>query len=246
MNRTSEIKSKQVLQLIILTFVLCVATVSSAQNSTSKLLRGTLISDGKSTAGVDIVNLVNEKASISNAQGNFTIEAKADDLLVISGKNFEYMRYSVTNDDITSGTFVVTLITKAIELEETIVNPYGQINAVSMGIIPAGQKTYTPAERKLYTSSSGPVDLIAGLITGSISRKKKEVAVERKEFILERLDILYTDSYYSNKLKIPVEQIGSFKFFAAEDNALRESISTKSKDLIEFDLSRLANQFLKL
>lgn len=239
-------RSRQIFMHCTVVLLLMITTITSAQKNSTKILQGKLLSDGKSTAGVDIVNLVNEKATLSDNDGNFKIEASSGDLLVISGKEFEYMRYSIDDEDMLNSVLTITLITKAIQLEETVVNPYSHINARDLGIIPANTKVYTPAERKLAAASSGPIDLVAGLISGSLDRKKKEAEVEKKEFIIERLDILYVDSYYVNKLKIPRDQISSFKFFAAEDVALRKSINSKNKNLIEFDLSRLANSFLQL
>lgn len=242
----SFFKSRKILMQCTIALFMMVTSITSAQKNPTKIIQGKLLSDGKFPGGVDVVNLVNEKATISDAQGNFTIEASAGDLLVISGKEFEYMRYSIDTDDLLKPLLTIKLITKAIQLEETVVNQYSHINSRDLGIIPANTKVYTPAERKLAAASSGPIDLVAGLISGSLDRKKKEAEVERKEFLLERLDILYTDSYYTTKLKIPHDQIGSFKFFAAEDAMLRASVIGKDKNLIEFELSRLANSFMKL
>lgn len=224
---------------------LLVSASSLAQKNTQQILQGKFLSDGKSVGGVDVVNLVNEKATISDKNGYFRIEAKAGDLLVISGKEFEYMRHSVEQEDFDNGAFTIKLITKAIELEEAVVNRYAHINSRALGIIPANQKVYTPAEAKLASAQSGPIDFIVGSITGKIAQKKKEVEVEKKEFLLERLDILYTDSFYTKKLKIPQDQIKAFKFFAVDDQALAESVASKNKSLIEFELSRLSNQYLK-
>lgn len=228
--------------VVILLFL--ASAMASAQNKTG-VINGKLVSDEKLTAGIDVVNLVNEKATISDSQGDFKIEASVGDLLVISGKNFEYMRYSVDTDDF-SAPVVIKLVAKPIELEEAVVNPYARINAVDLGIIKPGQKKYTHAERRMYAATSTPVDLVANLINGKLSQLKKEIEVEKKEFYLQRLEILYTDSYYINKLKIPSEQIGSFKYFVVEDAALASSMDDKNKDLIEFELSRLAIQFLKI
>lgn len=232
-------------QCSILFLMLIVSATSLAQKNPQKIIHGRFISDGKSVKGVDVVNLVNEKATSSDNQGNFFIEVKSGDLLVISGREFEYTRYAIEDEDLEKDIVLITLITKAIELEEAVVNRYAHINSRSLGIIPANQKVYTPAEAKLASAQSGPVDFIVGTITGKIAQRKKEVEIEKKEFLLERLDILYTDTFYIKNLKIPQDQIKAFKFYAADDNALAESVASKNKSLIEFELSRLSNQYLK-
>lgn len=232
-------------QFSYLFFMLMVSAISLAQKNQQQLFYGKFLSDGKSVAGIDVVNLVNEKATVSDSEGNFQIQAKAGDLLVISGKEFEYMRYSIDPEDLNEKSIMISLISKAIQLEESVVNRYSHINSRSLGIIPANQKVYTPAEAKLASAQSGPVDLIVNLINGKISQKKKEVEIEKKEFVIERLDILYPESFYVKHLRIPEDRIQGFKFFAADDAALTKSVDSKNKSLIEFELSRLANQYLK-
>ena len=71
-------------------------------------------------------------------------------------------------------------------LEEITVIEYKNINAVALGIVPAGQKTYTPAERKLYTATGGgnryglstavSLDGIINGISGRTKMLKKKVS----------------------------------------------------------------------
>jgi hypothetical protein len=39
------------------------------------------------------------------------------------------------------------------QLDEVVIRRYSNVNAVSLGVIPAGQKSYTAAERKLKTAT---------------------------------------------------------------------------------------------
>ena len=49
-----------------------------------KLLHGKIVAEDASVSGVDVVNLGNEKVTVTNAKGEFSILAKADDILVFS------------------------------------------------------------------------------------------------------------------------------------------------------------------
>jgi hypothetical protein len=54
------------------------------------------------------------------------------------------------------------------------------ITAESLGIIPYGQKKYTPAERKLYTATSGGgIDGLLNTISGRKAMLKKKSLSKR-------------------------------------------------------------------
>jgi hypothetical protein len=53
-----------------------------SQTSNEKILRGKIVADSASVAGIDVVNLGNEKVTVTNNKGGFSILAKADDILV--------------------------------------------------------------------------------------------------------------------------------------------------------------------
>lgn len=122
-----------------------------------KLIHGKIMTESGSIEGVNIVNLVNEKSTVSDSKGDFFILAKADDLLVFSSVNLEYYRRIIEEEDLKSGILILKMTSKTTELKEVVVNKHPEINAISLGISPKGIKHYTPAERKLYTATSGPL-----------------------------------------------------------------------------------------
>jgi hypothetical protein len=83
----------------------------------------------------------------------------------------------------------------------------------NLGIIPYGQKKYSPAERKLYTARSGLLDPALNWITGRKAMLKKEVIVEYKEQMLIKLDYLFLPEYYTQTLKIPQEYVRGFQYY---------------------------------
>jgi len=62
------------------------------QITDEKNIHGKISIASGSVEGVNIVNLVNEKSTVSDKNGEFSILAKADDLLVFSSVNLEYHR----------------------------------------------------------------------------------------------------------------------------------------------------------
>ena len=207
-----------------------------SQDRNEKLLQGIIAADDALLSGIDIVNLGNEKVTVTNSKGEFLILAKADDILVFSSKSLEMRRVLIDEDDLKSGTIIVNMYPKINELNEVIVkkNP---IEGVS--IIP-GQKQYTPAERKLFTATSGLLDAPISWMSGRTAMLKKEVAVERKERLLDKIGILYEDKYYIETLKIPEIYIDDFQRYIIEDKEFTAALKVKNRTMMLFLISKLA------
>ena len=213
------------------------------QTNGEKLLHGKIIVESGQVAGVTIINLVNEKSTFSDNNGEFFILAKADDLLVFTSVNLEYHRRQIEEEDLKSDIIIIKMTSKVTELEEVIVNKHPEINAVALGIAAKGIKKYTPAERRLQTANSTPVDALINLMSGRTTMLKKELEVEKKERSLVVLRSLFEDSYFSKTLKIPSDYIKGFQYYCIEDKAFSEALTSKNKTKIEFVIVPLAEKF---
>ena len=207
-----------------------------SQDRNEKLLQGIIAADDALLSGIDVVNLGNEKVTVTNSKGEFSILAKADDILVFSSKSLEMRRVLIDEDDLKSGTINVNMYPKINELNEVIVKK-SPIEGVS--IIP-GQKQYTPAERKLHTATSGILDAPISWMSGRTAMLKKEVAVERKERLLDKIGILYEDKYYIETLKIPEIYIDDFQRYIIEDKEFTAALKVKNRTMMLFLISKLA------
>ena len=204
--------------------------------SNEKLLQGIIAADDALLSGIDVVNLGNEKVTVTNSKGEFSILAKADDILVFSSKSLEMRRVLIDEDDLKSGTITVNMYPKINELDEVIVKK-SPIEGVS--IIP-GQKQYTPAERKLRTATTGILDVPINWMSGRTAMLKKEVVVERKERLLDKVGILYEDKYYIETLKIPEIYIDDFQRYIIEDKEFTAALKVKNRTMMLFLISKLA------
>lgn len=207
-----------------------------SQNQNEKLLQGIIAADDALISGIDVVNLGNEKVTLTNSKGEFSILAKADDILVFSSKSLEMRRVLIDEDDLNSGTITVNMYPKINELNEVIVKK-SPIEGVS--IIP-GQKQYTPAERKLHTATNGILDAPINWMSGRTEMLKKEVAVERKERLLDKIGILYEDKYYIETLKVPEIYIDDFQRYIIEDKEFIAALKVKNRTMMLFLISKLA------
>jgi hypothetical protein len=210
-----------------------------SQNQNEKLLQGIIAADDALISGIDVVNLGNEKVTLTNSKGEFSILAKADDILVFSSKSLEMRRVLIDEDDLNSGTITVNMYPKINELNEVIVKK-SPIEGVS--IIP-GQKQYTPAERKLHTATNGILDAPINWMSGRTEMLKKEVAVERKERLLDKIGILYEDKYYIETLKVPEIYIDDFQRYIIEDKEFIAALKVKNRTMMLFLISKLAANY---
>ena len=240
-------------KILILLFIY---QLTSAQSTVEKTLHGKISVASGNVEGVTIVNLVNEKSTISDSNGEFYILAKAQDLLVFSSVNLEYHRKIIEQEDLKSELIIIKMISKTTELKEVIVNNNPELNAVSLGISPKGIKHRTPMERKLYTAGdfkpihllgilggSLAVDPILNAINGRTAMIKKEVEVEKKERLLAIIDALYKKDYFAKTLKIPTDYIRGFQYYCIEDKKFAAILISKNKVKIEFLLVPLAKKY---
>ncbi|PZQ77560.1 MAG: hypothetical protein DI548_16925, partial [Flavobacterium johnsoniae] len=69
-------------KILLLTFL-----VSYVALSQEKIIKGRVVANGNNVEGINLVNLVNEKSAVTDSNGDFSILAKVDDLLVFSAVN---------------------------------------------------------------------------------------------------------------------------------------------------------------
>lgn len=249
-----QVKSK----IILLVLGLLIQIVFS-QTAGEKLIHGKIIVESGNAAGVNIVNLVNEKSTVSDNNGNFFILAKAEDLLVFSSVNLEYYRRIIEEKDLKESVLKIQMTTKTNALDEVVINNYPKINAVDLGISPKGIKQRTQMERKLYTAGdfkpihllgilggSLNVDAMLNSINGRTAMTKKLIELEKKVVLLEEAENLFEEQYYTNTLKIPSEYIKGFQYYIVENEKFITVLKSKNKTDIDFMMVDLAEKYNKL
>ena len=209
-----------------------------------KKIYGVVKVENASAEGIHVTNLVSEKATITNEKGEFWLDAKEDDLLVFSAVHLNYWRKSISANDLKNEKIEVVMTAKVSELEEVILTDYSRINAKDLGIINYTPKSYTPAERRLRTASSGPVDILLNWISGRTKMLKNEIQIEKREFMIIWLDDNFEDTDFTHTFKIPTEYVKGFKFYVVEDVDLAQAIQAKNKSRVTFLLGELAQDFL--
>lgn len=207
-----------------------------------KSISGKIIVKDAKVSDIHIINLSNDKETLTDNKGEFSILVKPDDLLVFSAEHLDYMRKIVEQEDYDSGVLKVEMTSKINRLDEVVVKNYSSVNAVALGILSKPAKSYTPAERRLYGATSSPIDALINLLTGRTKMLEDGVEIEKREFLLEKLEGLYTDEFYL-ELGIEKERIKGFHYFLVEDSRFAEALDAKDKTLAAFLIIEIAQKY---
>lgn len=242
----------------IIYFILSFFFVSFASGQTivSTTLYGKIVADYPDLDGITVYNLKSELIVISEKNGYFTIAASVGDTIQFSAVQFQTYKHVVKSKNLNDSNVIIQMQLATNELKEVIVNEYGHINEVSLGIVPANQKKYTVAERRLKaagdfrpTSLLGiiaggmDVDALVNAISGRTKRLKKELENERKSMAIAKISNLFPATYFTKVLKIPDDNVEGFKYFAVENAKFMESISTVEKPMLSFLLIEIAEEY---
>ena len=223
------------------------------------IVSGKIVSESSLLEGIHVINLSKRNGAITDSRGYFQIKAKVSDTLQFSAVNLKATRYVMKQSDYSNDLLLIKMESLITELEEVAIINYKNINAVALGIVPANQKTYTPAERKLaaagdfkwYSPLLIPlggmsVDGLINSISGRTAMLKKELVVERKELLQAKTSDYFERKYFIETLKIPDEFVDGFLFYIVENEKFVNAMKDKNKTMATFVLSELAVEYLKL
>lgn len=210
--------------------------------------------------GIYIINLKTEKAVITDNNGSFSIMASVGDTLQFTSGQLKELKIVLCQNHFEKERFDIKMEMIVNQLHEVIIKRYNGINAVALGIISNGQKTYTPAERRLKTATSlnatasagtmagGSIsaDPLLNFLSGRTAMLKKELEVEKKQSYLALLEEMFDENHFTNKFKIPLAYVKGFEYFAVENEKFTKILNTKNKTTVEFLLGELATKYMDI
>ena len=215
-----------------------------SQNDT--LIKGKVVSESNSLEGIHIFNISQKTGEITDARGYFNIKVKISDTLQFSAVHLKATQYIIKQNDLKEELIFVQMKSLISELDEITLTKYKNINAVSLGIVPANQKTYTPAERKVRTATTGLLDPLINWASGRTKMHKNQVVVEGKEQLQAKTSDYFERKYFLETLNIPEEYVDGFLFYIVDNERYARAMKDKNKTMATFILSELAVEYLKL
>jgi len=232
----------------------------SAQVGGAKEIKGKVVSEAPELENIYIIDLKTEVTTTTEKDGYFRLQVAIGDTLMFAAVQIKGRKIVVTEKDFDADLVFFHLEPIINRLDEVIVKQYKNINAVSLGIIAANTKHYTPAERKLKAASSADIkgnkdgtmgasaslDPLFNWMSGRTALLKKELEIEKKETLLEKLENQFGWDYFTDKLKIPKEYVRGFWYYAIEERRLVNALNTKNKTMAYFVLAELSTNYLEL
>ncbi len=228
---------------------LIVGVSVEAQTLFSRKLEGTVLSDNKGIPDVHVMNTSRNLATITNAEGRFSITVGLNDTIIFSAVQFKRKYLVVNNDMLQSLSIVVPMEEFVNELDEVILRPYdlsgdlsrdmGQLGvgsvttASTLGLPNAYVLPISQAERKLHEATSGgsgiPLNPIINALTGRTKYLKKVLATEQQYARTDRVREFYADSLFVQELKIPETKIDDFMFYCEVDYAFNQVVDSRDR-----------------
>ena len=115
-------------------FLLLIPFFANGQNIGEKRIHCKLIAENASVEGVNILNVVSEKTTVSDKNGEFYILAKLDDLLLITSLNLEIKRKLIEEEDLELEIINIQMIPKMTELKQVNINENTHLTAENLGM----------------------------------------------------------------------------------------------------------------
>lgn len=237
----------QLMQQKLLFLFVLISLVSWSQNP--KVLKGKVVADSKDLQGIIIQNISSKREVTSSDEGLFSITAKPGDTLLFTAIQLKSRKIVIEKEDFDYLPFLVKMEMNVTQLKEVVIQR-SNITAESLGIVPVGMKTYTPAERRYYTATTGSgfvsVDAIINAITGKTKQLKKEIVVEKHQMTQTKLGNMFDEDFLIKEFDIKQEYIEGFIVYASENPKVVQALKEKNKTLVTFLLGELATEYNKL
>ena len=200
-------------------FLLFTAFFAAAQQDYRTWLRGKVLYQDSSVVAANILNTNSENATITDDNGEFAIEVKLGDELIISSVQYEIRAIIITKDILQRNRLVVDVNEKITALDEVVVSPTRPEKFLDLQEEEFKKFDYTSdkstrveneilRKNQLYEG----VDFvnIFKLIYNSLRKKKAD---EGDDFTYAPSDVIrqiYPDIFFTAQLNIPPDKIGLF------------------------------------
>ncbi|NAS14121.1 carboxypeptidase-like regulatory domain-containing protein [Poritiphilus flavus] len=235
-------------RLFLLLFLLT-SIPALAQNEFRRSLEGSVRHQGKIIQDVHVMNITSNKATITDANGNFSISVRLNDTIRFSAVQYKKKQLVITASILESKGMVVSLEQFVNELDEVVVRPYDLsgdiardmqnlktdpvVTASTLGLPNAYARDWTQSERMLNEATTGggivPLNPILNAITGRTKMLKKRLARDEIYARTGRVRNFYVDSLFVQELLIPKEKIEDFMYYCEVDSSFSGVVDTHDR-----------------
>lgn len=224
-----------------LTLFLLLSFASYAQNS--KLIKGKVNYMGSYQKNIEIINFTSKKMTTSTVTGEFQIEVKIDDVLVLLSETFADQKYKITTEDLEKNIVVINLVEKPIPLDEVEITQVQEIKGISVSyndlkMTKIQKDAERPKNNDVYTGELiNGVDFVQiGKMIGKLFKSKKPKAKTAPKVTFKEYAITnFNETFFIKTLKLKPEETGRFlDYCEADPNSKTIIDSTDELFILEF------------
>ena len=218
------------------------APLAMAQSDYRTWLRGKILYQNTDVVAANVVNTTTQKATISDDNGEFAVEVKMDDELVFTSLQYQIKVVKITKDILQRGRLVIDVTPeqrqKFLDARADEFRQYDYERDRSTRV-----ENTIMREGQLYNGVNF-VNVFKALYR-LVENKDKD---EGKTYTLQPSEVirqLYDDTFFTEQLQIPIDNVGLFLVYCDGEIKTRELLDEKSDfEIIDF-LVKTAEKFNK-
>ena len=207
--------------ILLLIFTFSFFGTAYSQDGERQLLRGQVIYRSVNVPNENVINTSSEKATITNAQGEFSIGVKVGDELVFMAVNYQLEVIKITEKILKRNRLVVEVNEKVTELDEVVVSPENQERFLEMKNEELKVFEYeTDRSTEVVNIASSQIERgmqdginFVNLFKVLFKSNKKAEDVRPKLKISEVLRQVYDDEFFMVDLMLPQDKIDAFLIY---------------------------------
>ncbi len=211
------------------TKLLSIVVILHTVNSFSQQVKGTVRYNKYAIPDVEVINSNTKQLTVTDARGEFTIEAKTNDNLIFVSKQYQLKKLVINPALYTNGLLEVDLILNAEELNEVVVTNMPSIKLgkddsweqTKLDQYTLEKRTAAPKVQGVYTGelvNGADIKRIGGMLLSLFLKDKEPAKKEAPEIAFKDFAQSKCDTAYLKKtLNLQPEEIGLFLEFCDAD-----------------------------
>lgn len=183
-------------------------------SQTEKPIKGKVLCSDLPIQGIEVLNLVTEKTTITNDKGEFSILGKSEDMLVFVSEKYDYKRLLLEQKDINKPNLVIILTRKPEQLEEVVITKI-KFPKIKFDKNIASQLNIEKAAKnpKPFGVYDGTIENGIGMIINLSGSRKKIPQIEFKKIVTTTCN----QDYFNKTLQLKPEEVSLFLEFCDAD-----------------------------
>lgn len=220
-------------------------TNAYSQEEPRTILRGKVLYRNSNVPNENVINSTAQRATITNAEGEFEIPVREGDELVFTALNYQIEVVKITEEILERNRLVVEVNEKVTELDEVVISPEDREEFLRLRNEEFKEYSYEvdpTADVKNVAFEANQNRLQDGLnfvniykALANLVSKEKSPETSPRLPVSEVLRKIYDNRFFVNDLGIPQEEIGAFLIYVDERIPARELLRKEQEfELIDF------------